>query len=487
VGADRLIIDRATRQTDRRVTFQPNLTVAENLALPVVDKAWKTLSRRRNIDRPGLLSSAAAISLRKSLRTRLAFTSEQAAEWTCNVLRLTPGLTIDDRELRRLLFCLGSEAATARFLSRYPALAQLWSTQVKRWLRYAGELMRRAEDFSRFFAPRNYSGPLIRSLRLDLSDLHDGNRAVAEVQFADGSRWFYKPRSGASERGWFDLLRQLNAGRAPARFYLVNVVCRRHHFWMKQVQHRPCGSREGAGRFFYRAGALLHLVHRLGGVDYHAGNVVAHGEHPVIIDCETFFHPRSKLPRKWRSEEASVVRTGMLPIAGTTGAVSDSVSALGRMSAGHHCVRLGGSSVSASEFVGDIVEGFQAMFEYLQSERGRRILLRHVHRMREYQVRRIYKPTSCYYRILWASLSAARLRDASTRRAFLESACGAGTTPLPYHKQEVAALETGDIPAVRARPASLRPYSERAMWSDVSALRTSLRTRACKLLVRELH
>ncbi len=62
--------------------------------------------------------------------------------------------------------------------------------------------------------------------------------------------------------------------------------------WVAHVPHRYCRD-DGERRAFHRGlGHWLAVMRLLGGGDLHAGNVVAHGPVPMLVDCATLFIPR---------------------------------------------------------------------------------------------------------------------------------------------------------------------------------------------------
>lgn len=46
-----------------------------------------------------------------------------------------------------------------------------------------------------------------------------------------------------------------------------------------------CHSREEMGRYYYRSGILLCISYLLG-ADLHYENLIAYGEHPILVDLE---------------------------------------------------------------------------------------------------------------------------------------------------------------------------------------------------------
>jgi lantibiotic modifying enzyme len=389
-------------------------------------------------------------------------------------------LSSRDRAALETLFFAGSvETAACRLLQHYPALARLWAVQVEFWSCFVEELLKHARSF-KGANTRLEGSRLIKSLQLDLSDLHEGNRSVARIRFVDGSCWFYKPRSGQCEKAWFDLLAWVNSTGFPLRFKVVKVVCAERHCWMEEVAHRQCKNRGEVEDYFFRAGALLCLVHWLGGVDFHAGNIIANGAHPVIVDCETFFHPATRLPATAKAEERSLLRTGMLPIHRRKASLSDSVSAFGRVSFGPHSVRLNGKVVFAENFRDEVMEGFHQMFTHLHSHVKKTGMRRMITRLRRAPCRTIYRPTSRYYAVLAASLRPAFLTSGAARSRFLVATCRKGHTPPFAWKEEAGALENGDIPIFRAQGSALRRYTRQAMQRDMKILAQMLAPTAAR-------
>jgi lantibiotic modifying enzyme len=110
------------------------------------------------------------------------------------------------------------------------------------------------------------------------------------------------------------------AGLAPA-LRAAAVLDRGACGWAKWLAASPCAGEEGVRRYFRRQGANRARAYRLGAVDLHFENVVAAGEHPIIVDLETMFEasaPTAALgPASAAAFEAlsdSVIRTPLIPI-----------------------------------------------------------------------------------------------------------------------------------------------------------------------------
>jgi len=94
--------------------------------------------------------------------------------------------------------------------------------------------------------------------------------------------------------------------------------------WVEEVEPRPCQHQQDVQSFYYRAGMLVCLIYALEGTDCHNENLIAAGEHPVLIDHETLLQPRIRYfgppgnegPLSLANQffyEDSVFRTGLLP------------------------------------------------------------------------------------------------------------------------------------------------------------------------------
>ena len=129
-----------------------------------------------------------------------------------------------------------------------------------------------------------------------LSDPHRGGRQVFAVTFANGRRLIYKPKDMGIDVAYNALLTWLNAAGAPITLRPLLVLDRQTHGWVECADPAPCADRAAVTRYYHRAGALMCLVHLLQGSDCHAENLIAAGEDPVLVDCETLLDPWPRWP-----------------------------------------------------------------------------------------------------------------------------------------------------------------------------------------------
>jgi lantibiotic modifying enzyme len=115
---------------------------------------------------------------------------------------------------------------------------------------------------------------------------------VLWFRFDRGTTVMYKPTDLATYRLFDRFVRWLDLG-PPYACYLPRVLPRDGYGWMEFVPHLGCRSSVDVKRFFLRAGALLAIAESLNLADVHAGNLVARGSCPVIVDQETILHNHS--------------------------------------------------------------------------------------------------------------------------------------------------------------------------------------------------
>ncbi|HWM24927.1 MAG TPA: type 2 lanthipeptide synthetase LanM [Chthoniobacterales bacterium] len=341
------------------------------------------------------------------------------------------------------------ELVALQLLQTYPGLGRLWAVNVENWSRFIRDFVVHAKTFSKSQGISKKARYVIETIDPDLSDFHHKGRTVMRVRFANGKDWFYKPRSTTLELQWFALLRWLNRAGFETPFKVIRVICRKDHSWMQAVAPRQCESRTEVTMYYRRAGAMLYLLYLLRGVDVHAGNIIAAGADPVVIDCESLLHPTIRISKEaTQAEEGSILRTGMLPMSRGS-SQSQNTSALGRKVLGSHSVRLKDQQMQAADFVDSIIAGFCDMDAFIRPRAAR--FQRALGRFRSHSCRHIYRPTMSYGSIMNQSLSPALLRDGFDRSLFLLAFCRDGLVPKRIVRSDLVALERGDIPIAHGR------------------------------------
>jgi lantibiotic modifying enzyme len=435
----------------------------EQLASPVIEFGWARLTR--SCSTYNVLSAPAADAWKKSLMKRLAASVRRVVTWEVQ----RPAGWLSMQLSRSDKVSLG----TLRLLQDYAALGQLWTAQVDNWNAFAVEFLR---DVQTFLDARHFSGSQqkreVLNIKTGLSDPHRRGRSVIRVRFRNDSVWFYKPRSGAFEAGWNQILRTINEAGFSTRFKAMQVVSTQQSCWMRALPQQPCSTQREVRWFYYRYGALLYLAHMFRAVDLHAGNIIAYRGYPVVIDCETFLHPSTYVPKTARWSTRGLLRTGLLPSQAWQSGDTDNVSAIGRTLPGQHLQLWNGRVSFAQQYVEDFVAGFDAMHRVSRNKLDFHAL---AERFIPRRVRAIYRPSTYYALIYQASLTPPMLRNPSDRSEFLYAACAANHLRADVTRQEADALMHGDIPLFYSKRSQPRPWpSERVLHALIVDIRRSL-------------
>ena len=397
--------------------------LAAGWAATIAETASIELLRQRGGQINRVLGPQAVRQLRDGLTRRLTATLAPTAEWQ--------GLLTSD----------GPESDCRRLLLYHPELRRLTEQQVDYWQTFVKSFLVHTARFL-----RRYDGEIrIAEIACDQSDLHSGNKAVLGLQLSNGERWFYKPRAGTQEQRWFALLEWLRSAGFSRELKTVHVISRRDHCWMEAVPVVACTTSEQLADYYGKAGALLYLVYCLRGVDFHAGNIVACRSDPVLVDCETFGHPSTRIPAERVPTERGVLRTGLIS------AAPQNVSGFGRAEVGPHLPTLRGTPARPSEFVDELQQGFESMHGFLQDCARQTGFNRRADALLSAPVRIIYAPTAHYGAILRASLSPRLMACGEERAQFLTAACSTCCSSARRLRTEVVALRNGDIPLFRRR------------------------------------
>ena len=263
---------------------------------------------------------------------------------------------------------------------------------------------------------------------------------------------------------------------------------------MEFAAAEPCSSAAEVARFHERLGGLLAVLYSLAATDCHYENLIAAGEHPVVVDLESLFHPQIQRGKGDRPHEEirshfalhSVLRVGLLPFQigqgdGFAGVDISGVAAVAGqptpqkviqwqgtgtdemrvvrdrvlMEGGQNRPILDGQPAQVGEYREEMTRGFESVYRLLASRRPE--LLDLADRFAGDPVRVVLRPTQIYGLLLMESFHPDFLRDALDRdrlfdRLWLEA------EQQPNLARVIAAehrdLSEGDIPSFSTVPAS---------------------------------
>ena len=421
---------------------------------------WREL-KKKHPDLLANLSAKARASLRRNLRSDLAQITRPCfnLEWKSFGLAMgSLGLANRKPEPKSVEKMFLGDRPSHRLLSlfkKFPVLARLWCQLIRQWRMHAKKVLSRFEkdrrSLSRTFFSNRPVGTIVDA-QFGLSDRHHSGQTVVRFQFQGGSI-IYKPRSGNGEAEWFSLLASMNRRGFQPKQRVARVLSRKSHCWMEYIDSASLKNKAAARRFYERMGGIIAAAFLLKTVDCHRDNLIASGEHPVLVDVDALWHV-SPLTRTQSSGEL-LYRTGFFPNA-DPGSLQSRSSALGPGTAGQHVPRLNGRALKPSRYKREMARGFARAWKcILGTSCARRGFVRQLERIRSSERRWLYGATEAYAAIREASLQPAALRSRQDRELLIRRRCTRDTVASSVMKAEVRALKRLDIPYFVARTRQL--------------------------------
>ncbi|QSV63560.1 MAG: type 2 lantipeptide synthetase LanM [Dolichospermum sp. DL01] len=420
-----------------------------------------------------------------------------------NIARLQSLLTGENAQERFSSFIqrLQNPEVQLALWQEYPVLARQVLEEINRWVENSLELIQHLSrdwlDICYQFQSPTQLGKLIKVNRGE-GDSHNNGKSVIILTFASGWQLVYKPRSLAIDGHFQQLLSWLNAKGFKPAFQTLQILNRDNYGWVEFVSFQECDSAEEVERFYQRQGGYLALLYALEATDFHFENLIAAGEHPILIDLESLFHPRSNyqgtaadtLDREMVAD--SVLQVGLLPqIAwGNTEAAGIDMSGLGGtggqltpekvpklvqvgtdimrverqqavIAGSQNRPQLNQQEINVQEYTAAITEGFTAVYRILLQHRQE--LLNIVARFAEDKVRVVMRASRTYALLLRESYHPDFLRNA-LERDYLFDKLWIDVENRPQLSQiisaEINALWKSDIPLFTTYPHSRDLYHQ---------------------------
>lgn len=433
----------------------------EHVLVPFVEHASERLQNEAGA-RWALLSPDAQVRLQRHLLKTLSWIAGETLNLEFSIWRAMPereflppadGLNSGRRLYGGFVRKMWADGLL-RLCNEYPVLARFMARTSELWVScFASFLSHLTEDLPELEKLFNDGKPLGRIEKVEpgLSDRHSLGKTVLEITFQAGPVCFYKPRNCKSESDYNTVVEWLNRHGSPLQFRTYRLLQRNNHGWAEKVWDRPCLDEDELRRYFQRSGMLLALLYALQASDCNYENIVPQGEYPVLIDTETILQPRPRLfdTNTWGAmEEAnravsydSVFRLSFLPrwIARPDGDKMDMSGFGPSMGRGYvkkkswininsdemtlawerallvgnvRGVRLGDQLVNASDYMEEIISGFEQMYRLLIKVRGDLWSAGGpLSGMRGFGTRFIFRNTFTYSGVLNNCLSPLKLRD----------------------------------------------------------------------------
>ncbi|MFL5663567.1 MAG: type 2 lanthipeptide synthetase LanM family protein [Ktedonobacteraceae bacterium] len=410
------------------------------------------------------------------------------------------GETSEER-FQSYLHMLNQTEHLTPLLEEYVVLARQVLVSSQLWAACSLEFLQRlCADWPEIlseFAPEQKPGTLIKAAA-GAGDMHRGGHSVMILTFHSGWRLLYKPKSLTIDVHFQEVLAWLNARGSHPMFRLLKLIDKTLYGWTEFIIASGCSSSTEVERFYERQGGYLALLYLLDATDFHHENVIAAGEHPLLIDLEALFHPHPNTTKTTPSQvqkhlEHSVQRIALLPchvflneegegldISGLgqvggqlsprplplwEGVGTDEMKLIHKrveLPGGYNLPQLHDQKVQPLDYLEHLIFGFTTIYQLLITYREE-LLTTILPRFAHDEIRFVARATRTYSLLLTESFHPNMLRDALKRERFFDR-LWMEVEHRPSLAQlipaERADLLQGDIPLFTTRPAS------RDLWTS---------------------
>lgn len=489
----RFLADETDMQADG---FDPNILKVTPFAHGLHPVARLAMARLESQVPPAVLTASVAGSLRNNLIQRIAGICELTLGEEFLGFRSALGWTQGQggegaTEYYDAFTAKLSQGGLVEVLAKYPVLARLIVLGMESWIADMSAFLLRFESDRAEIAHRLFGGdtlPEIRLIHSSLSDPHRGGRTVKILEFVDGRRLVYKPKSLAIDEAWMKLVAWIHE-REPAADLRVPITWNRGEYgWAEYIAQAPCENRDAVRRFYHRAGILTCLFYVFHATDFHMENLIAAGDQLVPIDLETVFVPYycrldGEAPLIANRYAATVLHSLILPAwYPSTNNNAFDISGLGSymegqdggevldwtdvntdamilaickttMSPARNLPANEGEAINPADFVSDVVDGFRVAYRFL-TQHCEEILDRTgpAEAFRNCATRLVLRNTKTYASLLRRSVMPRLLTNGVNRSIELEVLSRAPLSDFSEYqsenllKAELAALEQLDVP-----------------------------------------
>lgn len=344
-------------------------------------------------------------------------------------------------------------------------------------------------------------------------DKHNG-KSVAFVEFEDGTKLIYKPHSLGTETGFFRLIEWFNSERTDNLLDMkaTESADAGDHGWSLIIKCKDAESMQDVNDFYIRAGQMLCFLYTMNTVDCHFENIISDGAYPILVDCETLFHPHiigrnSGIGRKsdriyelmTHHIDTSVMKVGLLPnfiIGGKNNDIRFDISGLGEC--GDHefpfrqmrliddgrdtvritydflkakntnnCPKYNGKQYSSYGYSKQLKAGFENTFKWILERKNE--YKENVHKFfADVDIRLLFRATHIYARLLLTSYHPDFLEDSPSRKAILARiGINSDEETRRMIKSEARSMEKGNIPLFTCKIDEKDIYSDDELaWKD---------------------
>lgn len=413
-------------------------------------------------------------------------------------------------------------------LNTYPVLARILTELTLRTIDNIKELIDRyIRDYRDIIESFFSEDTILQSVSFGLGDSHKNGQTVATLQFENGKKLIYKPRSLDTDIAFAQFLDWINDHNISVPLKNGESISRPEYGWQEFIIAKDCKDKDDVHKYYYRMGAYIAIFHLLRSNDMHYENVIACGSNPHIIDLETLFsnsvfgeellqYPRKELLR-------TVLSSGLLPtghifsskvdfdpsgLVGKTNQKSHNMKGWVLVedteaelkfenksfvtSVESHLVKLDGQPVNPVNFIEDIEKGFTDVYHVFLDNKST-LFDKIIELFAEVECRIVLRPTFMYSRFLLASHHPTYLNNGLDREGLLEMLWNITKAEPTFEKivdSEIQDLLNNDVPYFTYSVQSRHLLDSRKKLIDNVFKQTSMETvreQVSKLSIEDLN
>ncbi|WP_340200000.1 type 2 lanthipeptide synthetase LanM [Ascidiimonas sp. W6] len=306
---DHLFIDFQTHH------FQTGLL---NFCLPLINKTIQKLNATQKTCFTDLFVKSHKVVIHNLLEN-LLFLSLKTLIANYKILK-KEGVFTEETELEQLESFnnhLKEPEIRNYLLEQYPLLEKWLVNEAQVWLMQTQTLAVRLEKDINSIRNEFFEGDelgFIERITFGLGDRHRGGKTVALIEFESNKKLIYKPRNLSIDYHFSEFLLKLDE-QLGIGFKTPKTIRHESYGWVEFIENTSCTTKKEINNYYFRKGAYLAILYALEATDFHYENIISHGEYPVLIDLESFFHPYFPMLGTETNQAISnsVLRTGILP------------------------------------------------------------------------------------------------------------------------------------------------------------------------------
>lgn len=202
-----------------------------------------------------------------------------------------------EEKLKQYLSRFLDQAYLTDFYSKFPNLARRLSESKRNLTNFTVQIVENVEtNFSECgFEPEEH----IVKLDFGAGDTHRKGQTVARIETDKENVFYYKPHSLEVEQIYAEIVDLFNSNNTVETLNVAPSVSFADFSISREIAHNSCDSEEQVRKAYHRIGEIMGISYLLNFTDLHMENIIVSGEHPTIVDYETFL--TNKLPSVFNS------------------------------------------------------------------------------------------------------------------------------------------------------------------------------------------